>query len=308
MTVVDMTEMASGLQFPEGPIAMPDGSVILVEIARGTLSRVTPDGTVEVVGDCGGGPNGAAFGPDGRVYVCNNGGFDTAEKNGQIRILETLNDYVGGSIQAVDIETGEVETIYTEVDGEPLKGPNDLVFDRDGGMWFTDHGKQHARQIDKGGLYYAKPDGSSVAEAIFPLEGPNGVGLSPDEKTVYVAETHVGRVRSWSVSAPGQLDAPYGKGTRGDLLVGLPGEQLLDSLAVDAEGHVCVATIRNGGITDIDPSDGSYTHVATGDPLTTNICFGGADMTDAYITCSRSGTLTRTTWPRPGLKLNFNPY
>ena len=71
-----MQTIATDLQFPEGPIAMDDGSVILVEIARGTLSRVLPDGRVEVIADLGGGPNGAAIGPDGAVYVCNNGGFD----------------------------------------------------------------------------------------------------------------------------------------------------------------------------------------------------------------------------------------
>lgn len=306
--MTDMTVMGTGLLFPEGPIAFPDGSVIVVEIAGGRLSRVHPDGTTEVVAETGGGPNGAALGPDGRIYVCNNGGFDTVVKDGQVRIADTLESYVGGSIQAVDIASGAVETLYTEVDGVPLKGPNDLVFDRDGGFWFTDHGKTHERTQDRGGLYHARPDGTEVREVVFPLEGPNGVGLSPDEEWVYVAETHTGRVRRWRVEAPGQLHAPYGKATRGDLVVGLPGEQLLDSLAVDSAGHVCVATIRNGGITDVDPEDGSTVHVPTGDPLTTNICFGGPDQRTAYITCSRNGTLVTTTWTRPGLRLNFNPY
>src|SRR5580765_7072570 len=72
----EIREITSGLQFPEGPIAMPDGSVLLVEIRRGTLSRVTPDGRITVVADCGGGPNGAAIGPDGACYVANNGGFE----------------------------------------------------------------------------------------------------------------------------------------------------------------------------------------------------------------------------------------
>ena len=89
----------------------------------------------------------------------------------------------------------------------------------------------------------------------FPVDGPNGVGLSPEEDWVYVAETHTGRVRRWRIGEPGVLDSPYGRSTRGELVVGLPGEQLLDSLAVDGDGHVCVATIRNGGITDIDPAE-----------------------------------------------------
>jgi gluconolactonase len=305
--MADVEVVAEGLVFPEGPIALPDGSVILVEIAVGRLSRVYPDGTTDVVAETGGGPNGAAYGPDGRIYVCNNGGFDTVERDGQVRILDTLNDYVGGSIQAVDVTSGEVETLYTEVDGVPLKGPNDLVFDRTGGFWFTDHGKTWERQVDRGGIYYAQPDGSSVTEVLFPVEGPNGVGLSPDEEWLYAAETHTGRLRKWRLAAPGQVETRFGKGTRGELVVGLPGEQLLDSLAVDSEGHVCVATIRNGGITDIDPTDGSTVHVPTGDPLTTNICFGGPDLRTAYITCSRSGKLVKATWPRPGLKLNFNP-
>ena len=306
--MVDVTVITDGLLFPEGPIALPDGNVIVCEIAGGRLTKVAPDGTKTVVADTGGGPNGAAYGPDGRIYVCNNGGFDTVVKDGNVRIAETLHNYKGGHIQAVDIATGAVETLYTEVDGVPLKGPNDIVFDRAGGFWFTDHGKTYERQVDRGGIYYGLPDGSSVREMVFPVEGPNGIGLSPDESTLYAAETHTGRVRSWALVGAGQLDSPFGKGTRGALVVGLPGEQLLDSLAIDGAGHVCVATIRNGGITDIDPADGSSVHFPTGDPLTTNVCFGGPELTTAYVTCSRNGTLVRFTWPRPGLKLNFNPY
>ena len=74
--------IASGLQFPEGPIAMPDGSLILVEIKRGTLTRVAADGAVSVVAELGGGPNGLAIGPDGAAYVCNNGGFQWTELPG----------------------------------------------------------------------------------------------------------------------------------------------------------------------------------------------------------------------------------
>jgi len=301
-----MTVIAEGLMFPEGPIAMPDGSVLLVEIARGTLSRITPDGTIEVVGQCGGGPNGAAFGPDGRVYVCNNGGFEWRIKDGRYLPGPQPADYAGGSIQAVDIVSGEVETVYEACDGQELRGPNDLVFDEDGGFWFTDPGKARERDRDIGGLFYAKADGSEIRRMSWGLETPNGVGLSPDNRTLSVAMTTTGRVYQWRLSAPGVVDSPFDL-DRGTFLMADPGENAFDSLAIDSEGHVCVATIRNGGITDVAP-DGSFTHVPTGDRITTNVCFGGADMRTAYITCSATGTLASTLWPRPGLRLAYNPY
>ncbi len=285
----DVMVVANGLAFPEGPIAMPDGSVILVEIERGTLTRVTPDGRNEVIAECGGGPNGAAFGPDGRVWLCNNGGREGP-----------------GCIQAVSVESGEVETVYESVEGHPLSAPNDLVFDASGGFWFTDHGSSWARTRDHGGLYYASADGREVREVVYPLEAPNGVGLSPDDARVYVAETHTGRVRRFDVTAPGQLDLRFGKETRGVLLGTAPGEQLLDSLAVDSLDRVCVATIRTGGITAF-AQDGTSTFVPTGDRITTNLCFGGEDLRTAYVTGSRNGTLLKLQWPVPGHGLHFNP-
>lgn len=306
MPELEMTVVAEGLRFPEGPIALPDGSVLLVEIARQTLSRVRPDGTVEVVAELGGGPNGAAFGPDGRVWVCNNGGFEWSERGGRLIPGPQPADYAGGSIQAVRLDDGAVETVYTHCGEWPLRGPNDLVFDGDGGFWFTDPGKARARDRDLGALYYARADGSGVELRSWGLESPNGVGLSPDGSTVYVAMTTTGRVYQWPLHAPGRFDSSY-PNDRGRLLMSDPGENAFDSLAVDGEGHVCVATIRDGGITDIAP-DGSWDHVPTGDRLTTNLCFGGADLRTAYITCSATGTLRRCTWPRPGLRLHHNPY
>ncbi len=301
-----MREIASGLRFPEGPIAMSDGSVVLVEIQRGTLSRVTPDGRVAVVAELGGGPNGAALGPDGKVYVCNNGGFEWHDVAGLTVPGNQATDYSGGRIERVDLATGKSEVLYRECDGHPLRGPNDLVFDAHGGFWFTDHGKMRDRDRDRTGLYYALPDGSSIREVVFPLESPNGVGLSPDGKHLYVAETFTGRVWTWDVTAPGQLGggAPFAPGG-GTLLAGLPGFQLFDSLAVDGDGNVCVATLVNGGITSISPDGSRIEHVPTPDPLTTNICFGGADLRTAYVTLSGVGKLVALDWPRPGLRLAY---
>lgn len=308
MELMNPRVVASGLEFPEGPIAMPDGSVILVEIKRGTLSRVSPEGKVEVVAELGGGPNGAAIGPDGAVYVCNNGGFEWSDVMGFLIPGHQPADYSGGRIERVDLQTGEVTTLYTECNGNPLRGPNDLVFDAAGGFWFSDHGKTRPRDRDQGGIYYAQPDGSSIVEVVHPADAPNGVGLSPDATTLYYAETHTGRVFRRTISGPGQLE-PTGALDASTLLVGLPGAMLLDSLAVDSAGNVCVGTLGlTPGITVIAP-DGSW-ELATVpgeffDPLVTNICFGGSDLTTAYWTCSSTGRLIAGDWPRPGLQLAF---
>jgi gluconolactonase len=304
----ELTELARGLRFPEGPIAMLDGSVLLVEIEGQSLTRVGADGRVERIAHLPGGPNGAAIGPDGKVYVCNNGGFawHVSAEHGT-RPIGTPADYRGGSIQRVDLRTGAVEELYSETPGGRLRGPNDLVFDRQGGFWFTDLGKTREREVDRGSVYYAKADGSLIREVIFPMWTPNGIGLSADEKTLYVAETHTGRVWAFEISAPGEIakhpwpHSPQG----GRLLAGLPDFQNFDSLAVDGEGNVCVATLARGGITVIAPAGDRVEHVPMPDPVTTNICFGGPDLRTAYITLSSTGRLVSMRWPRAGLPLNF---
>ena len=302
---MDIQLLAEGLGFPEGPVAMADGSVILTDIEGGMLNRVSPDGKVSVAARTGGGPNGLAVGPYGALWVTNNGGsFQWIKQEGLTIPGPTPPGHKGGSIQRVDLASGKVETIYDSCDGRPLWGPNDLVFDRQGGFWFTDHGRGTPTGRDFGGLYYALPDGSKIVRARDHLISPNGVGLSPDEKTVYVADTHLGRLWAFDVAAPGEL-ASASPFQPGRVVCNLPGYQLLDSLAVEAGGKVCVATIINGGITAFDP-DGSTEHFPFPDLVVTNICFGGADMRDAWVTCSSSGRLYRCRWPRPGLRLNFN--
>ncbi len=303
---MSFTEISAGLQFPEGPVALADGSVLVVEIRRGTLTRVSAEGQQEIVAALGGGPNGAAIGPDGRVYVCNNGGFEWHDAGPVVVPGNQPAGYEGGSIQRVDLDSGAFETIYTECGGHSLRGPNDLVFDATGGFWFTDHGKNRERDRDRGGIYYAQPDGTAIREVVYPLDSPNGIGLSPDGTRLYAAETYTGRVFYWDLAGPGELRPNLASPNQGHLLAGLPGLQLLDSLAVDAEGNVCVATIVNGGITSISPDGAKIEHTPFPDPLTTNICFGGEGLRTAYVTLSGTGRLVSLPWPTAGLPLCFN--
>ncbi len=303
---MSLREIAGGLAFHEGPVALPDGSVLLVEIKRGAITRVGPDGAKTVVAMTGGGPNGLAMGPGGKLFVCNNGGFKWHEDQHGLRPVGQSEDYAGGRIERVDLATGAVEVLYRNAGEFTLRGPNDIVFDDHGGFWFTDLGKVRRFDWDRGGVYYAKADGSFIEPVIFPLITPNGIGLSPDGKRLYVAETQTGRLWAFDVVAPGRIaKKPWPSPNGGTLVAGLPGFQLFDSLAVDSAGNICVATLFNGGITVISPDGSRIEHVAMPDMFTTNICFGGRDLKTAYITLSGSGRLVAMEWPRPGLALSY---
>ncbi len=304
-----MTELkivAEGLRFPEGPVMLADGSVAVVEIARGTITRVAQDGTVSVIATPGGGPNGMALGPDGALHVCNNGGFVWHEEPGMLRPIGTPDSYTGGRIERIDVASGTVTVLYDNCNGVGLKGPNDIVFDRSGGFYFTDLGKTRHRDRDQGGVYYAKADGSSITEIVFPMLTPNGIGLSPDEKTLYVAETEGGRLWAFDILEPGKVARhPFPSPNGGRFIFNQAGYHRFDSLAVDADGNVCVATLMSGGITVIAPEGDLVRTVPMPDIYTTNICFGGPDLRTAYITLSGVGQLVAMPWPTAGLKLNY---
>lgn len=297
--------LATDLQFPEGPVALDDGSVLVAEIRSGKIKKVFTNGGVEDFADCGGGPNGMALGPDGALYVCNNGG--NTYKSDHFAAIGPAKNYNGGSIQRVDMTTGEVTTLYTHCAGHRLSSPNDLVFDSKGGFYFSDFGKKHARHRDHGGLYYASIGGDHIVEVAYPVSAPNGVGLSADGNTLYVAETECSRVWAFDIVSPGvikkvQTPSPHG----GRLLCTIPGYQRLDSLAIDALGNICIGTLISGLVTVVSPQGEIVKKVSMPDHYVTNICFGGPGLKTAYVTLSASGQLVSFPWPEGGLKLHFS--
>jgi gluconolactonase len=299
--------VAEGLRFPEGPIAMPDGSILLVEIGAGCLTRVELGGQKSIVAEPGGGPNGAAIGPDGACYVCNNGGFRWHLDEEGMRPLGQAEDYKGGKIQRVNLATGSVSTLYERTENGPLHAPNDLVFDKNGGFWFTDSGAMRHRQMDRGGIYYALPDGSSIREVVFPMLQANGIGLSPDEGTLYVAETVSGRLWAFELEGPGQVKRrPWPSPNGGRVLARLPGYRLFDSLAVEASGNIAIATLYEGGVIVYSPEGDIVEDIPLPDRFVTNVCFSGEDLRTAHVTLSHSGRLAQISWSRAGMRPNFS--
>ncbi len=278
-----MDIIAEGLAFPEGPVVMADGSVIVVEIMAGRVTRCW-NGRSEVICETGGGPNGAAIGPDGALWICNNGGMAPGSERGP------------GRIERIDLATGRFERVYDSCDGLALQAPHDLVFDADGRLWFTDLGKSIDGAHTPSGLFTCLTDGSAIKAIHRRAVSYNGVGISPDGRHVYCADTH--QARLWRFDRKVESQRPTWVATA-------PGPSGFDSLAVTAAGNVCVATLFTGGITTITP-EGQTSHRAFDDTYVTNIAFGGEDMQDAYITLSSSGQLIRTRWDEPGLRLHFN--
>jgi gluconolactonase len=309
--------------------------VVVAEVGGGALVRIGPDGAKSIFAEVGGAPTGAAFGPDGAIYVCNNG----APRIVREKLADGRTAYrppnpgelasgIEGQIQRVTMD-GAVSTVHRQCDGRPLMAPAGLAFDREGNFYFSDIGRHEGPVRDKGvsteskhlsvlrmaggiarndagSVYYASPDGRMIQEVLHPLASPNGVALSPDETTLYVAESGTGRLWAFQLTGPGQI------GKRRCLGVA-PGRRPLnfswcEGLTVDAEADVLAATVVNGGVTTFSPQGRQIEHVATGDPLTTSMCFGGADRRTLFVTLGGSGRLVAyDAWPTQGHQLNFAP-
>jgi len=201
-----------------------------------------------------------------------------------------------------------VKRLYDRIADQRLRGPNDLMFDGQEGFWFSDLGKSRPRDSDHGGLYWAAADGSRIVEAAYPIPGGgNGVGVSPDGRVVYVAETETGRLWAWDIIGTATLKkqpwhaSPHG----GRLVCQLSGYRRLDSLAIAASGNIVVATLMAGEITTVSPGGEIVDVKQMPDIMPTNICFGGPGMFTAWITLSTTGRLAELSWREPGLRLPF---
>jgi len=322
-----MDTVATDLRFPEGPVMLDDTTVLVTEIAAGRLTMVDVTTGVTSVAAAGlPGPNGAALVPSGavadaddaphpgpgpagpgpadnaqRVWVADNGGYFTwHEVSGLIIPGQPSPGHTGGSLRMVTLggdpadRSGDV--VHTRCGDNALVSPNDLVVDAAGGVWFTDFGVQHdTAGADRPGVVFAPADGGPLVGVVWGTHQANGIGLSADGSELYVAETHSASLWRFSVTGPGQVANGGAPGqVHGGTLLHRAEGFMFDSLAVDPDGWVCVATIGpGGGVTCVHPVTGAVRRVAAPDDLTTNVCFGSlaAGPVAAFVTLSSTGQL-----------------
>ena len=260
----EITLVASGLVFTEGPVWHPDGYLVFSEIGGPyQIWKLVPGGARELIRDGTGRATGLTLDLEGNLIAC---------------------EQVTRQVTRMD-STGEVVPIATHWRGKRLNRPNDVVSRSDGSLYFTSRGAQgleaRGKDIEHNGVYRIAPDGA-VHQVVYPFVDPNGLAFSPDESTLYVANTRpTMHIDAFNVHQEGTL-----ANQRCFLLFpGPPGEVgVPDGVKVDVEGRVF--TTGPGGIWVLD-SDGSLSGVIYFPEPAVNMGWGDADNRTLYV-CART--------------------
>lgn len=262
--------LAEGLGWAEGPAVLSDGRVCFVETYRSQVSVWERGRGVSRYSYTAGGPNSCVVGTAGAMYVCQNGGT-----TGPWR----ADEMVTPSIQVIEKEGSKAQIICSEIEGIKFNGPNDLVFGKNGKLYFTDPGTYRPNDPQPSYLFELSPDGSGrLLAELSPPTFPNGIAIEADGSVVW-AESYTGMVRRLN---PDNLQITD--------ICKLPGDKpVADGMAVAADGRLFVTTVNGGGI-DVINKDGSYDQFLKLGVIPTNCVFSGADlyMTDAGVLADSS--------------------
>ena len=263
-----VSPFAKGFKFPEGPAFDRNGNLFIVDVDTGDISNISPEGQVKTFVNTGGAPNGAKFHPNGDLYVA---------------------DRVKGII-AISPD-GKMRVIVDCFQGKKFNGPNDLVFDSRGNLFFTDpHGSSAENPF--GPVYRLSSDGEITCLASG-LAFPNGVVLSRDEKFLFVADTRKNRILRYVLNPP----------VRSYIFSQLSGGWGPDGMAFDVVGNLYAAHYGGGHVIIVNPRGEMIERIPLGGLHPTNVAFGGPDRKTLYITEVATGSVYRFNTEYPGLPL-----
>ena len=256
----EVKRVVGDCKFTEGPAWSPEGFLVFSDIPNSRIIQVLPDGTSKDFLEPSGHANGLVFDAAGTLYACRGAGEGGAR---------------------IDARSKKVTELATRWNGKRLNSPNDLALDDHGGIYFTDprYGGEAGREIDVMAVYYLSAAGN-VTRIIDDHERPNGILVSPDGKTLYVAEPNDRELYSHEITAPGKV-------SRGKLI--FVGDKELDGggpdgMALDASGNI-YATYK--GITVLDPKGRLLGRIAVPESPS-NCILGGKDGKTLYITARTS--------------------
>jgi len=272
-------EFAKGGAFLEGPIMDLQGNLWVVSIASGMISKISPDGTWKDVFHSGGQPQGLEWGKDGKLY-------GTDRKRG---------------VFVWDPKTGKVDDYCRYFQNENFHGPNDLIFDGQGGCYFTDPwGTSPVNP--RGGIYYISPGGKEVKRLIDNMAFPNGIALSPDFGTLYIADCMRNQVWACPIASPGVINVGFSH-----IFNVLPnGGWGPDGMCVDEKGNLYAAQYGGGKVVVIGPCGATIGEIKL--PVgagseTTNCCFGvGPTANMLYITEAGDNVIWKVPMKVKGIK------
>jgi len=256
---VQGTRLASDLGFPEGPVVMPDGSIVFCDGNTGELLQWKDD-QLSTFAEMGGSPWGALLGTDGAIYVTQGGNVPGSPDQSAVPGIQRVNP------------DGSIEMLATSIAGHRLAGPNDLAFGPDGKLWFTESGTEHDdRDPDPqpGRLDTLSADGSGEMLAERPGVYPNGIAFDGQQR-MYWTESAAHRVCRWD---DGQAS----------VFCQLSDGHVPDGMAFAADGRLFVCTTISGGVTVISP-EGEVLEEIDMDEHVTNCIFDGSTL---YVTATK---------------------
>ena len=256
--------------FLEGPSFDREGNLWVVDIPWGRLLKITPSGEVSVGAEYDGEPNGLKFHKDGRAFICDH-------KNG---------------IMVFDPKTGQVDPFLERASLERFKATNDLVFARNGDIYFTDQG-QTSLADPTGRLYRLRTDGRLEC-LLDNIPSPNGLVLNKAENVLFLAVTRANAIWKITLLANGDI-AKVGT------YIQMSGGNGPDGLAIDEDDNLAVCHVGFGAVWLFSARGEPMLRIDAPDGLmTTNCAYGGPDNKTLYITESKTGTVLSAPMPVPG--------